>query len=121
MGAPFAKAFRDIRKMPDTPEGLQKAVARLHESLNKTAGHSLFSSNLANFLETKPTFDPVKQEIELFFALSHQVFFEDPAKSSAVINSGESPKTWLLKLCRHLRDCERGLRPDLSLALKVNQ
>ncbi len=118
MGAPFAKAFRDIRKMPETSEGLQKAVARLHESLNKTAGNSLFSSNLADFLKIKPAFQPMKQEIEQFFSLSRQVFFEEQSVSGAVRNSSETPKTWLLKFCRHLRDCERGLRPDLSHGLK---
>jgi mxaA protein len=117
MGAPFAKAYRDIRKMPDTAEGLQKAVARVHESLNKTSGTSLFSSNLADFLQTKPAFAPVKQEIEQFFGLSRQVFFEDSSESGTTNlgrNLGESPKAWLQKFCRRLRDCERGLRPDLK-------
>lgn len=110
MGAPFAKAYRDIRKMPDTAEGLQQAVARLHESLNKTAGNSVFSSNLADFLQKKPAFSPMKQEIEQFFGLSRQVFFEP----NAATNVSASPKTWLQKFCRHLRDCERGLLPDLK-------
>jgi len=114
MGAPFAKAFRDIRKMPDTAEGLQKAVARVHESLNKTAGTSLFTSNLADFIKSKSAFAPVAPEIEQFFCLSRQVFFEP----NAATNLNEAPKTWLLKFCRRLRDCERGLRPDTSADLK---
>jgi mxaA protein len=114
MGAPFAKAFRDIRKMPDTAEGLQKAVARVHESLNKTAGTSLFASNLADFIKSKSAFAPVASEIEQFFGLSRQVFFEP----NAATNLNEAPKTWLLKFCRRLRDCERGLRPDTSADLK---
>ena len=108
MGAPFARAYRDIHKLPDSPEGIKQAVARLHESLNKTAGTSLFTSNLASFLRTKPAFDPVAKEIEQFFGLSRQVFFE----SNASNNLNEAPKVWLLKFCRRLRDCERGLRPD---------
>ena len=64
MGAPFAKAYRDIRKLPDTEEGLKTAVARMHESLNKTAGNSLFASNLSEFVQAKPMFAPVKKEIE---------------------------------------------------------
>ncbi|MSP86717.1 MAG: hypothetical protein EXR38_01735 [Methylotenera sp.] len=110
MGAPFAKAYRDIRKMPNTDEGLQKAVARVHISLNKTAGSSLFNSNLADFLQKKPAFTPVKQEIEKFFTLSRQVFFEP----NALANLDESHKVWLQRFCRHLRDCERGLNPDLK-------
>lgn len=109
MGAPFAKAYRDIRKIPDTAEGLKQAVGRMHESLNKTAGTTLFSNNIESFLNTRPAFSPVKQDIEKFFSLSRQVFFEADATSSIVENS---PRAWLLKFCRHMRDCERGLRPE---------
>ncbi|MDO9392997.1 hypothetical protein [Methylotenera sp.] len=111
MGAPFAKAYRDIRKAPDTTEGLKQAVGRMHEALNKTAGTTLFGNNIESFLKTKPTFAPVKQDIEKFFSLSRQVFFEADGSS----NLGEnSSKAWLLKFCRHMRDCERGLRPETS-------
>jgi mxaA protein len=110
MGAPFAKAYRDIRKMPDTTEGLQQAVARMHESLNKTAGCSLFTNNIGDFLKTKPAFFPMEQDIKKFFSLSRQVFFEPQATQ----NLGENSKTWILKFCRHLRDCERGLSPEVS-------
>lgn len=115
MGAPFAKAYRDIRKIPDTAEGLQQAVARVHQSLNKTAGNSVFSSNLQNFVEKNSAFMPVKHEIEKFFSLSRQVFFE----SHTTQNLGENlenvnKRIWLLKFCRQLRDCERGLRPETS-------
>jgi mxaA protein len=110
MGAPFAKAYRDIRKMPETAVGLKQAVARVHESLNKTAGTSLFGNNIDNFIQDKPNFSPVKLDIEKFFALSRKVFFE-PESSQ---NSSEHTKAWLMKFCRHLRDCERGLRPEAS-------
>ena len=108
MGAPFAKAYRDIRKLPDTEEGLKTAVARMHESLNKTAGNSLFASNLSEFVQAKPMFAPVKKEIEQFFGLSRQVFFE----YSSNANLGENPKPWLQNFCKRLRDCERGLLPN---------
>lgn len=110
MGAPFAKAYRDIKKLPETSEGLQKAVSRVHESLNKTSGASLFNNNLDAFIAKNPKFSPAKQEIQQFFQLSQEVFFEPESKS----NIGKSPKNWLLTLCRHLRDCERGLTPNLT-------
>ncbi len=110
MGAPFAKAYRDIRKIPDTAEGLRQAVARMHESLNKTADCSLFTNNIDDFLKKKPAFSPMKQDIEKFFGLSRQVFFETQATQSL----GKNSKSWLLQLCRHLRDCERGLKPEVS-------
>lgn len=110
MGAPFAKAYRDIRKMPETAAGLQQATARIHESLNKTAGTSLFGNNIDSFIQDKPAFSPVKQDIEKFFALSRKVFFEPESAQ----NLDEHSKAWLLKFCRLLRDCERGLRPETS-------
>jgi len=108
MGAPFAKAYREVKKLSDSPEDMQQAVTRVHESLNQTAGSSLFINNLDAFIERRPTFQPVKQEIEQFFGLSHQVFFEDTSHPL----TAEDPKAWLLQFCRRLRDCERGLRPD---------
>ncbi|MDI1308565.1 MAG: hypothetical protein PSV17_03920 [Methylotenera sp.] len=110
MGAPFAKAYRDIRKMPETAAGLQQATARIHESLNKTAGTSLFGNNIDSFIQDKPAFSPVKKDIEKFFALSRKVFFE--AESAQNLN--EYSKVWLMKFCRHMRDCESGLRPEAS-------
>ncbi len=110
MGAPFAKAYRDIRKIPETADGLQKSVARIHESLNKTAGTSLFGNTIDSFIQEQPAFSPVKKDIEKFFALSRQVFFEPESAQ----NLNEHSKDWLMKLCRNLRDCERGLRPEVS-------
>ena len=109
MGAPFAKAYRDIKKMNESPEGIKQAVSRVHASLNKTAGASLFSNNLDAFLVKKPSFAPAKQEIEQFFGLSHQVFFEDASRTL----HHDKPKAWLLSLCKTLRCCERGLVPDI--------
>ena len=110
MGAPFARAYRDIKKMNESQDGIKQAVSRVHESLNKTAGTSLFSNNLDVFFIKKPAFAPAKQEIEQFFGLSHQVFFED---SSHKLHH-EKPKAWLLSLCKTLRNCERGLVPDIA-------
>ena len=108
MGGPFAKAFRVIRKLPNNRSGLQTAVTKVHESLNITAGSSLFSDNLDAFLDKKPAFKAIKNELEQFFALSRHVFFEPNAKHAA----GNEPIQWLAQLCRRGRDCERGLIPD---------
>ena len=111
MGAPFAKAYRDIRKMPDSAAGLQQAVSRIHESLNKTAGSSLFGNNIERFIQDKPAFTPLKPEIQKFFDLSRKVFFEPESTQ----NLNEHSKVWLMKFCRQLRDCERGLTPEVSV------
>ena len=104
MGGPFAKAYRDIRKLPNTAEGLQQAVGRLHQSLNITAKGSLFGNNINEFLQTKPSYAPLKNQFEQFFGLSRQVFFEPNATTAMA-----EPKAWLLDFCRQLRNCERGL------------
>ena len=110
MGAPFAKAYRDIRHMSDSTEGLQQAVARVHQALNKTAGTSVFSDNLPALIAEKSSFAPMQQEIEHFFTLSRFTFFEQ-AGSQALANNS---KQWLLTFCRHMRDCERGLVPNIQ-------
>lgn len=111
MGGPFARAYRDLRKFPDSDEGLQKAVTRLHESINTTAGSSVFSDTLDAFLMKKPGFKPIKADLEQFFDLSRHVFFE-----SAAHKAGSAPRSslqaWLKHFCRRCRDCERGLRPE---------
>lgn len=108
MGGPFAKSYREIRKLPNTPEGLQNAVSSVHAALNSTAGNSLFSVNLDDFLAKKPAFKAIQSEMAQFFGLSRQVFFEPNAQHSV----GNDPIQWLAQFCRRCRDCERGLIPD---------
>jgi mxaA protein len=108
MGGPFAIAFRAIKKQDNTPQGIQKAVSSMHAALNASAGNSLFMNNLDEFLAKKPAFNAIKSEINQFFALSRQVFFEPNAKHEV----GADPVTWLKQFCRRCRDCERGLVPD---------
>lgn len=104
MGAPFAKAYRDIRKLPSDASGLKQAVARVHQSINTTAGASVFSHTVDDFLKAKPAFTPMKKELDAFFNFSKEVFFES--------GNSQVTKEWLLSLCRKLRDCERGLKPN---------
>jgi mxaA protein len=114
MGGPFAKAFRAIKKQDNTPQGIQHAVSSMHTALNASAGNSLFINNLDEFLTKKPAFNTIKTEINQFFALSRQVFFEPNAKHDI----GADPVTWLKQFCRRCRDCERGLVPD-ALSAKI--
>ena len=115
MGGPFAKSYRLIRKSPNTPEGLEYAVSSMHISLNKTAGFSLFNGNLNQLFEKKPAFKQIESEINQFFGLSRQVFFEPNAKQTV----GNEPLQWLAQFCRRCRDCERGLITDAQKVSKV--
>jgi mxaA protein len=115
MGGPFAKAYRTIKKQTDSPQGIQNAVSSMHAALNTSAGHSLFTDNLDLFLAKKPAFKAIKPEIQQFFGLSNQIFFEANANHKL----GAEPITWLKQFCRRCRDCERGLVPDALSTKKV--
>lgn len=113
MGGPFAKSYRSIRKQPNTQLGVQNAVTNLHTAFNTTAGNSVFGGSLNLFLEKKPAFKAIKLELEQFFALSRQVFFE-PQSTQKLANLSNEKDTlqWLAQFSRRCRDCERGLIPD---------
>lgn len=108
MGGPFARSYRQIRKLPNNTEGIQQAVTSMHTALNSTAGNSLFSVNLDDFLAKKPAFNAIKSEMQQFFGLSRQVFFEPNAQHHV----GNDPIQWLAQFSRRCRDCERGLVPN---------
>lgn len=103
MGRPFARALRDIKRLPASDESLSQAVQRVHLAFNTTAGASVFDSH--SFIEQKPGFAPVQSDIDRFFGLSRTVFFE-PGAAHGI----EDPMNWLKQFCRRCRDCERGLK-----------
>lgn len=103
MGGPFARAYRDMKKLPDTAEGMSQALTRLHQAFNTSAGSSVFDS--ADFLGRKPGFAPIGADMQRFFALSRTIFFD-----SGAAHDIENPATWLKQFCRRCRDCERGLK-----------
>lgn len=118
MGRPFAQAYRKLRKLPATTEGLEQGVSHVHQALNTTAGYSVFSDNLGKFLTEKPAYAAVHGELEQFFALSRRVFFASPTQNLAQmteLQSDDVALTWLRSFCRHCRDCERGLVPDTQI------
>lgn len=106
MGAPFGRAYRAISNTEDNQAGLQTAMQAIHKAFNQTAGQTVFLDTVDIFLTQHPEFEPAKSAIQTFFTASHAQFFGDT-------NTGKSDKSSLLKLCKHLRDCERGLKPDL--------
>ncbi|HSI43780.1 MAG TPA: hypothetical protein VK949_05510 [Methylotenera sp.] len=112
MGAPFAKALRDLRKLPDNQQGLQQAVSRLHLALNKTAQHTVFKGGVDEFIAQKPAFAEVRNDLLAFFEVSRHAFFE----STPNPDSKSQNLAWLKAFARHCRDCERGLTPDVAPA-----
>ena len=108
MGSPFAKAMRDIRKLPDTNEGIVQAVSRLHLAINKTAEQTIFKSTIDQLIIKKPAFAAIQGDLDAFFETSRHVFFE------ASTQGNSTSMAWLKSFARHGRDCERGLTPDIS-------
>ncbi len=108
MGGNFAKAYRTIKKLPDSPDGLKQAVSAAHKAFNQTAGFTVFNDNLQAFLDSQSNFNAIKPELAQFFALSRQVYFEPDADHGL----GNNPAQWLLTFTRRCRDCERGLIPS---------
>lgn len=107
MGGNFARAYRNIKKLPDTEEGLRQAISRVHQSFNQSANMSIFNDNLDEFLKLHPNFIAIESEVQQFFGLSRQVYFEPNAQHAV----GDKPLSWLLRFTRRCRDCERGLIP----------
>ena len=110
MGAPFARALRDIRKYENTPKGVKQAISRLHAAFNKTAERSIFKDGINAFIAKNPSFAPLETDISKFFEISRHAFFESGDNSS----NQPSLMVWLKSFCRHCRDCERGLIPDIN-------
>ncbi|SDK34206.1 mxaA protein [Methylophilus rhizosphaerae] len=110
MGGAFAKAYRKIGKLPDNEQGSQQAIEMVHQALQQVAGHSVFGNNVERFLQEKPAYQAARPEIERFFNLSRQVFFD----AKTPLDLGMPTRDWLRKFCRHMRDCERGLTPEVK-------
>ncbi len=102
MGGPFARAGRDLKRLPAGDAGLQRAITRLHQAFNAAAGASVFDAD--GFLRRKPGFAPLAEDIGRFFTLSRAVFF-DPGAQHGI----DDVHAWLHRFCRRCRDCERGL------------
>ncbi len=109
MGRPFAVASRKINRLSSSPENIKKGIAIIHDSLNLTAGNSLFNDNLDFFLTQRPQFIPLRKDFQRFFGLSHHVFFSTENDH----DTGSDALYWLKEFCRSCRDCERGLIPEL--------
>lgn len=110
MGRPFAQAGRQLRRLPkkNSEANIKLAISCLHHAINETAKYSVFSDNAAAFFDEAPSFKALENELNQFFALSNQVFFD--AQHHA-IDANEAMQ-WLRKFCKQCRDCERGLKPS---------
>jgi mxaA protein len=104
---PFARAFRDLRRLarkPFSETRYRDALRRLHRAFNQTAGRTLFADNLDLFFSHHPEFAGLRTPIEALFMQSRQAFYQPRQGLAADAGSlGE-----LVQLCRRCRALERG-------------
>lgn len=107
MGRPFAKTYRQLRKLSHDETQLESALSLLHKALNEAGQTSIFSDNLDVLYQRIPALKNIEGEIQTFFAISRKVLYENQ------ISQLDAPATmqWLKQFCVHCRDCERGLKP----------
>lgn len=104
MGGPFARAYRDLKKLGKKPENLSASLARLHQALNTSAGASTFDA--LGFVSRRPAYAHIQSDIAHFFSLSRGMFFENSGNAA----DAATTQAWLLKFCRRCRDIERGMK-----------
>ncbi len=118
---PFARAWRELRRLPARPDPLQwqAACRSLHRALNASAGEVLFEPGLERFIGANPRFRPERDAIAGFMQVSRGVFFAGgmqpgsggaPTASNAAHSSAAghaSDATWLIEFCRRCREAER--------------
>ncbi|CBE67234.1 MAG: hypothetical protein F9K13_00320 [Candidatus Methylomirabilis oxygeniifera] len=105
---PFARCLKHLKRLHRTdadPEQYREAFRCLHRALNEANGRVLFIEGLREFTERHPAFKGLRDEIEIFFAHSRQLFFDVHPQAAA----GRYPLSRLITLCRLCRDAERGI------------
>lgn len=92
---PFARALRELRGLEgDAPAAWQA----LHRGFDRTAGRTVQIATLHRLFERAPQFEPLRADIERFYALSAELFFGSGRGDGAV-----SPPA----LARRLRAIEK--------------
>lgn len=105
---PFARCLthlKRVRRAQADSAQYREAFRCLHRALNEANGRVLFIEGLREFTERHPAFKGLRDEIEIFFTNSRELFFD--AHPEAV--AGRYPLPRLIALCRLCRDAERGI------------
>jgi mxaA protein len=96
---PFARALRDLRTAAAEPAAAHRA---LHHAFDRTAGRIVHAQRLEPLFERAPHLQPLRPDIERFYAQSAGLFFGAGLPAGAL-----SPQA----LCRQLRRLERRHAP----------
>lgn len=96
---PFARAWREIGPLdPSQPE----AWRVVHRAIDASAGHVVHRAGLPSLLDAQPRLQPLRAQLEEFFARSNQRFFGTTGDATLAAGSFD-----LRGLCRAMRDAER--------------
>ncbi|MDQ3773515.1 MAG: nonribosomal peptide synthetase MxaA [Pseudomonadota bacterium] len=106
---PFARAGRELRRLRRGAMDLtayKQALQAIHRAFNETAGAPMFPGDLQKFIQQRPAFLPLMQEIEAFFERSRHLFFSEG------LGEGMEGDAWraLERFCRRCRECEQASR-----------
>lgn len=100
---PFGRAWRQLRHLPPDAPGARwrDACRQMHDALNRCAGEVVFEHGLQRFVEARPAFAPLRDDLARFLQRSRAEFFGAPARE-------RGDAAWLVDLCRRCRDAEQG-------------
>lgn len=105
----FARALVRLRRLPAGPwdaSSTAEALRVLHAAFNKTAGRTLFASDIPEFCRQHPAFQPLAGRITAFFTFSRDFFFG----AGGATPGEQSSRAGLIALAAACSDAERGLR-----------
>jgi mxaA protein len=95
LNKPFARALQEVRRVDEiAPEAWQA----LHRAFDQTAGHVLQIQTLPTLFQRAPHLEPLRVEIERFFAQSSERFFGAGLQSNVMS---------VRALCNELRRIEK--------------
>ena len=99
---PFARAWRQIGRLPDAAneDAWRDACKQMHKALDATAGEVLFERGVPVFLQRRPAFAALTDDIHRFLQLSRREFFAGGARDAGAA-------TWLREFSRRCRNAER--------------
>lgn len=105
-GRHFGVAYRTVRALSRAggTADYSSAYAAIHHAFNGVFGQPLFSEQLDVFFAERPAYEPLRAEIQAFFASSYEFFFGQEPKETGF------PMPRLFRLCRDCYDVERNLR-----------
>jgi mxaA protein len=98
--SPFKQAacsLKKLRRTRPTLDAWRQGAKLLHTALNETAGHTVLSGQLPQFLAHHPAYASLHTELEQIFLLSDRLFFAEAADYPS-----DYPLARMETLCRQL-------------------